>query len=323
MTRESAEEHGDAEQDFGDDAVARSPFAATLVAAGKDEALTPARRERLLRNISLAVGVPLPLDADLVDPKGPAPDALDTSLAGGMKNAATASASKGLSAKLWGALMLGGVATVGTAAVVGSGWLESSGHRGVEAAAAGPSPQHEPASTVGVGWPPPAEKPELQGSPAAASFGDAVEPVPAGGPGSAAPDSDVVGSLAPGSGAPVAEESGAAKLARAVRPRADSDSLSKELALIDSARAALLGGQPAAALRTLNTYRAQFPKGALRAEATVQRVEALIAVGDRRSALVIGESFLERNPESPYSPRIASLLGVSREPRVDAVRKNK
>jgi TolA-binding protein len=123
-----------------------------------------------------------------------------------------------------------------------------------------------------------------------------------------------------------AEEEGPApvKAGRGSKTRgAGSDSLSRELTLIDGARAALLRGEPASALRTLQAYRSQFPKGALRAEATVQRVEALIATGDRDAATTIGESFLKRYPESPYSRRIASLLGMSRDPRLDAVRKNK
>lgn len=102
-----------------------------------------------------------------------------------------------------------------------------------------------------------------------------------------------------------------------------SDSLAKELSLIDAARAALLRGEPSSALRTLQTYRTQFPRGALQAEATVQRVEALIATGDRGSASKIGEAFLRRYPDSPYSRRIVSLLGGTREPQVDGARKSK
>lgn len=102
-----------------------------------------------------------------------------------------------------------------------------------------------------------------------------------------------------------------------------SDSLAKELSLIDAARSALLRGEPASALRTLQAYRTQFPRGALQAEATVQRVEALIATGDRASASKIGEAFLRRYPDSPYSRRIVSLLGGTREPQVDGARKSK
>lgn len=102
-----------------------------------------------------------------------------------------------------------------------------------------------------------------------------------------------------------------------------SDSLAKELSLIDAARAALLRGEPSSALRTLQAYRTQFPRGALQAEATVQRVEALIATGDRGSASKIGEAFLRRYPDSPYSRRIVSLLGGTREPQVDGARKSK
>lgn len=111
------------------------------------------------------------------------------------------------------------------------------------------------------------------------------------------------------------DQVGASTPAKGVKGRSrtqPSDSLSAELALIDSARAALLRGEPGAALRTLHTYRNQFPRGALQAEATVQRVEALIATGDRPAAAKIGGAFLKRYPNSPYSRRIASLLGVSR-----------
>lgn len=351
MTRESTDAHGEEEQDLGEDAVARSPFAAALVAAGKDEGLSPARRERLLRNISLAVGVPLPLDTDIAEPTNNAPEMEGPSPPGGVNDAAAAAGvAKGVGVKLWGAVLLGGLATVGSAALVGS-WVSSTQRseltqrseitqrsevtqrseitqRSDLAERSGLIDGRELALPSGV-----QQRTHVRGAQqanggslergAAVDVGgetgqNHVDDSPTNhGAGAATAAVDVSPSAA------VAEESSASKGARSVRHKPDSDTLSQELALIDSARASLLAGQPAAALRTLNAYRTQFPKGALRAEATVQRVEALIAVGDRRSAQTIGESFLTRNPESPYSRRIASLLGVAREPQVDGVRKNK
>jgi outer membrane protein assembly factor BamD (BamD/ComL family) len=63
-------------------------------------------------------------------------------------------------------------------------------------------------------------------------------------------------------------------------------------------------------LSTLDEYARGFPHGALAPEASVLRIEALVAAGDRTAAMRAAQSFLQANPTSPYAQRIESLLGA-------------
>lgn len=264
----------------------RTPFQSALLAAGRTDGLSAARKEQLFRSLSVAVGAPhLFGEGGLGDGTGPQgglqgnptlPDPAQVAGGAALKASAKVGA-EGLLAKV-----------VGAAAITGA--LAWGGYQGLVAWSSSPA---EPAVSV-VAPIAVVEAPVVLG-PAP------IEPAAV----EAAPE----------------HEEAAAGSAKARSKAKVSDSLAKELSLIDSARAALLRGEPAVALRTLSTYRSQFPRGALQAEATVQRVEALIATGDRASAATIGGAFLKRYPDSPYSRRIASLLG--REPQVDGVRKSK
>jgi hypothetical protein len=89
--------------------------------------------------------------------------------------------------------------------------------------------------------------------------------------------------------------------------RVVGDSLNRELAKVDSARGALQRGESTTALRLLDQYNAEFPKGALRTEAHVLRIEALIASGDRATAVRLGKSFLARSPNGTYARRVRAL----------------
>jgi len=99
-----------------------------------------------------------------------------------------------------------------------------------------------------------------------------------------------------------------APVPRAVVP-SKVDTLPLELEAIDNARSALASGNAALASRLLDSYHARFPKPRLRAEATVLRVETLIARGDRAGAARLGRAFLTSNPKSPYARRVRSLIG--------------
>jgi outer membrane protein assembly factor BamD (BamD/ComL family) len=79
--------------------------------------------------------------------------------------------------------------------------------------------------------------------------------------------------------------------------------------MLDQARSAMATGDPARALSTLDEYARGFPHGALAPEASVLRVEALVAAGDRPAAMRAAQSLLKANPTSPYAQRIESLLG--------------
>lgn len=119
---------------------------------------------------------------------------------------------------------------------------------------------------------------------------------------------------------PVASESeGAADEARPQDRRATKrslkssaaprgDTLSRQLELIDQARGAMQRGDAARALRLVDTYRSQFPRGSLHAEATVLKVEALMAAGQRTRARQIAEAFLSKAPDSAYARRLRSLI---------------
>ncbi len=86
-----------------------------------------------------------------------------------------------------------------------------------------------------------------------------------------------------------------------------TSTLELETSLLDTARGALREGHPESALRTLDTYDAQFPAGLLSPEATVLRIEALVRVGDEAGARKLADTFLRAHPESPLAARVRSL----------------
>jgi len=106
---------------------------------------------------------------------------------------------------------------------------------------------------------------------------------------------------------PPSEPAPHARKALAPKP----DSLPLELEAIEGARAALTRGDASRALKLLDQYAARFPKPRLGAEATLLRIEALVARGDRATATRLGKAFLEREPRSPYARRVRSLIGES------------
>ena len=87
-------------------------------------------------------------------------------------------------------------------------------------------------------------------------------------------------------------------------------SLADEVAQLQKAKLALKGGNPGQALAELNTYAQKFPKPMLGAEATVVRIEALHQSGDTARAKSLAESYLAKNPSSPYAARLRNLTGA-------------
>jgi hypothetical protein len=85
-------------------------------------------------------------------------------------------------------------------------------------------------------------------------------------------------------------------------------SLAEEIPLIDAARRALRGGTPAQSLAILDDYGRRFPGGVLAQEATVERIEALSALGRRGEAARIGRSFLASHPASPLAARVRGMV---------------
>src|SRR6266511_4248644 len=86
-------------------------------------------------------------------------------------------------------------------------------------------------------------------------------------------------------------------------------SLTAELAALEQARGAFLRRDYSQTLRLLDEYAHRFPKRQLGSEATVLRIEALAARGDKQSATRIGRDFLQSHPNGPYAQRVRSVVG--------------
>jgi hypothetical protein len=87
-----------------------------------------------------------------------------------------------------------------------------------------------------------------------------------------------------------------------------ASALAEEVQILDGAREALVGSDPAAALAALERHHRRFGGGALGPEATVLRIEALLQNGDRAGAARLAREFLAAHPGSPHASRVRSLL---------------
>ena len=72
------------------------------------------------------------------------------------------------------------------------------------------------------------------------------------------------------------------------------DTLAEELALMNTARAAVAQGDPTRALEALDRHAARFPHGALASERDVVRVSALCAAGQSAEAHAVAEAAGDR-----------------------------
>ncbi|HVY26171.1 MAG TPA: hypothetical protein VHB79_06445 [Polyangiaceae bacterium] len=84
--------------------------------------------------------------------------------------------------------------------------------------------------------------------------------------------------------------------------------IQEQIALIDRARSAVAAGQPAVAMAALDEYQRRFPGGVLTQEATLLRIETLLARGDKASAARLGQRFLQRYPRSAMAARVRALI---------------
>lgn len=84
-------------------------------------------------------------------------------------------------------------------------------------------------------------------------------------------------------------------------------SVAREIALLDAARASLVAGNPAEALRVLDALE-HLPGRTLGPEATVLRVRALLARGDVMAARDLAASFERASPDSPQAAVLRSLI---------------
>ena len=170
---------------------------------------------------------------------------------------------------------------VSTATVVGGASLVLRPVDHVDSSASAPSP-----AVSSVAWGEPRAQPSEQ--PAATPTGPSDSPVPSASVAMQTPKHDSPGSDAhPASSAP----------------------LSDQLAIIDTAREELRSHRPGEALATLDRYAKSYPRGAFAPEATLVRIEALLALGQRPEAVRLAHQFLDRAPNSPYARRVRSLIG--------------
>jgi hypothetical protein len=114
-------------------------------------------------------------------------------------------------------------------------------------------------------------------------------------------------------GAPVVLEAqvatvDAGRASKPVRaPVEDPDLLARELSLLDRARSTLRT-DPKQTLLTLNEYLSKYPSGALRSEAALIRVEALLAVGRVADAQRLANQLIAADQDGLIKQRLIRLL---------------
>jgi len=89
---------------------------------------------------------------------------------------------------------------------------------------------------------------------------------------------------------------------------AATTALAEEMHLLDAARRSFARGDSRGALSTLAGYERAFPDGALRPEASVLKVRALLAAGDRPGAEALGQRVIERAPRSEHADAVRAAL---------------
>jgi hypothetical protein len=89
--------------------------------------------------------------------------------------------------------------------------------------------------------------------------------------------------------------------------------LAEEVRVLESARQALDRGASSDALVALDDYGRRFANGALRPEASLLRVEALLAAGRRDDAEALARRMLAHDPGGPHRAKLNRLLGQREE----------
>ncbi len=86
------------------------------------------------------------------------------------------------------------------------------------------------------------------------------------------------------------------------------DSLGRERALLETARAALARGDSAAGLDAIARHAREFPQGRLVEEGDALRVRALVAAGRVAEARTAAEAFRGAHPDSVLQPSVDAAL---------------
>ncbi|MER2561610.1 MAG: hypothetical protein ABTQ32_12865 [Myxococcaceae bacterium] len=112
--------------------------------------------------------------------------------------------------------------------------------------------------------------------------------------------------------APVAEvvDAGApASIKPVKKPEVEQpDDLMAELAFVDGARKALAGKDAAAALSSLAAYDSKFPRGTMRTDAQLLKLEALLLAGRRSDAEALGKKVSATTDSELVRERVKRLL---------------
>jgi outer membrane protein assembly factor BamD (BamD/ComL family) len=82
-----------------------------------------------------------------------------------------------------------------------------------------------------------------------------------------------------------------------------------ELALLDTAAAALAAGDGRRTLALLDAYTREYPRPRLAPEAEVLRIDALAQTGHQALAAKAAETFLKRHPDSVFAARVRRYVG--------------
>ena len=87
--------------------------------------------------------------------------------------------------------------------------------------------------------------------------------------------------------------------------------MADEVTALDRTRDALLFGDPSRALRILDEYEREKTGAKLSAEATLLRIEAWLARGERAHAASLATTFLREHPESPVADRMRAIVDAA------------
>lgn len=93
------------------------------------------------------------------------------------------------------------------------------------------------------------------------------------------------------------------------RPLSSAEALRIELGQLDAARSRLRSGRADEALALLDAYDRVNPRGALKLEAEVLRIDALSRSGRTALAKSRAQAFLARHPQSVLAARVRRLAG--------------
>jgi hypothetical protein len=95
------------------------------------------------------------------------------------------------------------------------------------------------------------------------------------------------------------------------RPTAARSDLREQIALIDSARAAIAANAGQRALEALRRYQNKYPAGSFRPEAAALQIEALVKLGRRAEARALAERFTSEHGAGPLADRVARIAGLT------------